>query len=255
MKLAKGLALFSVMLLVFAALSGCTGGGSGDGVLRVGTEATFPPFETTDDDDNIVGFDIDLIKHIAEDNGWEIEVVHLDFHVLTEELATDKLDIVIAAMTIDEERAEKVLFSDPYFDAYQCLVVREDEDRDITVDNIAEQELTIGVQMGTTGSYEAEDIYGDADHPNIKQLKRANEAFMELKSNRVDVVIIDKPVAENFIQHLGGMKILGQPFTNEQYGIAVKKDNTEMMAKINASLAKMKSSGDYDKIFKKWFEE
>lgn len=253
MRMAKGFALLGVILLVGAALAGC--GGSKQEVLRVGTEATFPPFETTDENDNIVGFDIDLIKKIAEYNEWELEIVHMDFHVLIEELSTDKIDIVIAAMTIDEERAEKVLFSEPYFDAYQCLVVREDEDRDITVDNIAEQGLIIAVQMGTTGSFAAEDIYGNADHPNIKQLKRANEAFMELKSNRADVVIIDKPVAENYIRHLGGMKILGQPFTNEQYGIAVKKGNTELMDKINSALAKMKDNGDYDAIFKKWFGE
>lgn len=252
MRMAKGFALLVVVLLVCAALSGC--GGKKE-VLRVGTEATFPPFETTDENENIVGFDIDLIKKIAEYNDWELEIVHMDFHVLTEELATDKIDIVIAAMTIDEERAKKVLFSEPYFDAYQCLVVREDEDRNITVDNIAEQGLIIAVQMGTTGSFEANAIYGSEDHPNIKQLRRANEAFMELKSKRADVVIIDKPVAENYINHLGGMKILGQPFTNEQYGIAVKKGNTQLMDKINSALATMKDNGDYDAIFKKWFGE
>jgi len=249
--MAKGLALVGVMLLVLSALAGC---GGGKDVLRVGTEATFPPFETTDEDDNIVGFDIDLIKAIAEDNGWEIEVVHLPFDSLIESLATDKLDIVIAAMTIDPERAEKVLFSNPYFDAYQCIVVRDDDTRNITVDNIADQDLVIAVQMGTTGSYEAEAIYGDMDHRNIKQYKRVNEAFMELKNGRVDLVIIDKPVAENYISHLGGMKILGDPFTNEQYGIAVQKSEKAMMDKINASLKKLMDNGEYDKIFEEWFE-
>lgn len=253
MKLAKGVALLGIVLVALAALSGCTGG-KGD-VLRVGTEATFPPFETTDDDDNIIGFDIDLIKAIADDNGWEIEVVHLPFDSLIESLATDKLDIVIAAMTIDEERAEKVLFSDPYFEAYQCIVVREDDTRNITVDNIVEQKLVTAVQMGTTGSFEAEAIYGSMDDPNIKQYKRVNEAFMDLKLGRVDLVIIDKPVAENYIQKLGGMKILGDPFTNEQYGIAVQKSETEMMEKINASLKKLIDNGEYDKIFAKWFGE
>lgn len=252
MKMAKGFALLGVMLVVLATVAGCTGG-KGD-VLRVGTEATFAPFETTDADDNIVGFDIDLIAAIAQDNGWEIEVVHMPFDSLAESLATDRLDIVIAAMTIDEERAEKVLFSDPYFDAYQCIVVRDDDPRDITVGNIAEQELIIAVQMGTTGSFEAEEIYGDINHSNIKQYKRVNEAFMELKNSRVDLVIIDKPVAENYLQQLGGMKILGDPFTNEQYGIAVQKSETAMMDKINASLKKLIDNGEYDRIFDKWFE-
>lgn len=251
--MARGFALLGVMLVALAAVAGCTGG-KGD-VLRVGTEASFPPFEVSDDDNNIVGFDIDLIKAIAEDNGWEVEVVNLTFASLVESLATDKLDIIIAAMTIDEERSERVLFSDPYFDAYQCIVTRADDTRSITVDNIAQQGLVIAVQMGTTGSYEAEAIYDDnMDHPNIKQYQRVNEAFMELKSGRVDLVIIDKPVAENYIAQLGGMKILGDPFTNEQYGIAVQKGETQMLNKINASLKKLRDNGEYDKIFEKWFE-
>ncbi|MGI6364143.1 MAG: transporter substrate-binding domain-containing protein [Bacillota bacterium] len=78
---------------------------------------------------------------------------------------------------------------------------------------------------------------------------------MDLKLGRVDLVIIDKPVAENYIQKLGGMKILGDPFTNEQYGIAVQKGETAMMNKINASLKKLMDTGEYDRIFAKWFGE
>ncbi|MDD2283022.1 MAG: basic amino acid ABC transporter substrate-binding protein [Eubacteriales bacterium] len=247
----KGFAILAVLLLCVAALSGCLGKKN---VLRVGTEATFPPFETTDDDENIVGFDIDIIKEIAKDNGWEIEVVHLPFDSLIESLQTDKLDIVIAAMTIDDERSEKVLFSEPYFDASQVLVIREDEDRNFGIEDIVDQNLIVAVQMGTTGSYEGEAIFGAEDHPNLKQYKRVNEAFMDLKNGRVDLVIIDEPVAKNYMAHLGGMKILGEPFTNEQYGIAVKKTNTGMMDKINASLQKMSDSGKYDQLIQKWFD-
>lgn len=250
----KGIILLAVLLLIVAALSGCTPQGGGK-VLKVGTEATFPPFETTDDNENIIGFDIDLIKHIAEDNGWEIEVTHLPFDSLTESLETDKLDIVIAAMTIDAERSEKVLFSKPYFDASQVLVIRDDEDRNFSIEDIVDQDLIVAVQMGTTGSYEGEDIFGAEDHPNLKQYKRVNECFMDLKLGRVDLVIIDEPVAKDYISHLGGMKILGEPFTNEQYGIAVKKTNTDTMDKINASLDKMRADGEYDKIFETWFGE
>ncbi|MDD4658428.1 MAG: basic amino acid ABC transporter substrate-binding protein [Eubacteriales bacterium] len=252
----RGFVILAVLLLCVAALSGCVGTQpGGKKVLKVGTEATFPPFETTDDDENIIGFDIDLIKAIAADNDWELEVVHLPFDSLIESLQTDKLDIVIAAMTIDEERSEKVLFSKPYFDASQVLVIREDEDRNFGIEDIVDQDLIVAVQMGTTGSYEGEDIFGAEDHPNLKQYKRVNEAFMDLKNGRVDLVIIDEPVAKNYMAHLGGMKILGEPFTNEQYGIAVKKTNTDMMAKINASLQKMMDSGKYDEIFKNWFGE
>ncbi|NLY31677.1 MAG: basic amino acid ABC transporter substrate-binding protein [Firmicutes bacterium] len=250
----RSVVLLTVLLLCVAAFSGCIKSGDNK-VLKVGTEATFPPFETTDENENIVGFDVDLITAIAEDNGWEIEMVHLPFDSLIESLQTDKLDIVIAAMTIDEERSEKVLFSTPYFDASQVMVIREDEEREFGLDDIVEQNLLVAVQMGTTGSYEGEAIFGSEDHPNLRQYKRVNEAFMDLKNGRVDLVIIDEPVAKNYIAHLGGMKILGEPFTNEQYGIAVKKTNTDMMEKINASLAKIKDSGKYDEIFEKWFGE
>lgn len=251
----KSLVFLAVMLVLSAALSGCTGNKTEEKVLKVGTEATFPPFESTDENDEIVGFDIDLIKAIAADNGWKLEIVHLPFDSLVESLETDKLDIVIAAMTIDEDRAEKVLFSTPYFDASQVIVIREDDTRNFGIEDIVDLNLKVAVQMGTTGSYEGEDIFGSADHPSLRQYKRVNEAFMDLQIGRVDLVIIDEPVAKNYMAHLGGMKILGEPFTNEQYGIAVKKSQTEMMDKINASLKKFKDGGKYDEIFAKWFGE
>ncbi len=252
----KGFAILAVLLLCVAALSGCITKepGGEKTVFKVGTEATFPPFETTDDNENIVGFDIDLIKAIAADNDWELEVVHLPFDSLIESLQTDKLDIVIAAMTIDDERSEKVLFSEPYFDASQVMVIREGEERNFGLEDIVDQDLLVAVQMGTTGAGEGKAIFGAEDHPKLKQYRRVNEAFMDLKNGRVDLVIIDEPVAKNYIAHLGGMKILGEPFTNEQYGIAVKKTNTSMMSKINASLKKMFDSGKYDELIAKWFD-
>lgn len=256
MKLAKGLALFSVILLVLAALPACTndGGGHGD-VLRVGTEATFPPFESRDDDDNFIGFDIDIINYIAEDNGWEIEIVDIDFTLLVDSLASGHLDIVIAAMTIDEDRSKKVLFSDPYYDASQIIVVRDDETREFDLEDIADMNLVVGVQMGTTGAMEADNILGEEKINNLKEYRRANEAFLELKNGRVDLVIIDEPVAKKYIQQMGGMKLHGDRFTDEKFGIAVQLGNTELMDKINASLAKLVSSGEYDVLYDKWFEE
>ncbi len=248
----KGFVIFAVLLLCFAVFSGC-GSKKAENVLKVGTEATFPPFESTDDDENIIGFDIDIIKHIAKDNDWKIEVVHLPFDSLIESLQTDKLDVVIAAMTINEDRAAKVLFSAPYFDASQVMVVRENDNRNFGIDDIVAMDLIVAVQMGTTGSFEGEDIFGTSDHSNLKQYKRVNEAFMDLKNGRVDLVIIDEPVAKNYMAHLGGLKILGVPFTNEQYGIAVKKTNTDIMDKIDASLKKMMTGNEYNEIFEKWF--
>jgi len=232
-----------------SALSGC----GGKEALRVGTEASFPPFETVGDDNKIIGFDIDIINFIAEDNGWDIVVINRSFDTLVDALAADELDIVIAGMTITPGRAEKVLFSQPYYNASQVMVVREDERRNFGLGELADLGLVVAVQTGTTGFDEAVAVYGSEAHPNIRQYDWAIDAFKQMKNGWADVVIIDKPVAESYIGQLGGMKIHGQPFTDEQFGIAVQKNATNMMAKIDASLSKLVTSGEYDVIFDKWF--
>lgn len=242
-----------VAILVLGLLVLTAGGCSQRTTMIVGTEATFPPFEFVDDDNNVVGFDIDIINWIAEELGWEIEIQNQPFETLTESLATGKVDIVIAGMTITAERAKKVAFSDPYYDASQVVVVREDETEIQSVDDLADK--VIAVQMGTTGADEAAEIKGAEEHPDLKQFRRVNEAFMELKNGRADAVIIDEPVARNYIAQLGGMKVVGEPFTDEQFGIAVALDDTELLEQINEALAKLFESGEYDRLIKKWFED
>jgi polar amino acid transport system substrate-binding protein len=238
-------------MLCLIAISACAGKQK---VLKVGTEATFPPFESQDEDGNYIGFDMDVIAYIAEDNGWEYEIVNIAFDTLIDKLEKGDLDIVIAAMTIDDERAQRVDFSNPYYDASQIIVVREDETREFSLDDIAAMDLKIAVQMGTTGAEEAQGILGDKIH-NLYEYKRANEVFTELLSGRVDLAIIDQPVAQKYISEMGGMKIHGAPFTEEKFGIAMQKGNKDMVDKINASLEKLVSSGEYQALYAKWFDE
>lgn len=243
--------LVALLVVVMVLPLGCTGGKKT--TIIVGTEATFPPFEFFDDDDKIVGFDIDVIMFIAKELGWDVKIVDRNFDTLPVDLAVGEVDVVIAGMTITAERAAQVDFSNPYYDASQVIVVRSNETRINSVEDLAD--MKIAVQMGTTGAYEAADIKGADDHPDLKQYQRVNEAFLALKNNVVDAVIIDEPVAKNFIAALGGMKVAGEPFTNEQFGIAVKKGNTELLEQINRALEKLVSSGEYDRLIKKWFED
>ncbi|MDD2283021.1 MAG: basic amino acid ABC transporter substrate-binding protein [Eubacteriales bacterium] len=247
----KSLAALIVLLLCVAALNGCTGKND---VLRVGTEATFPPFESQDENGEFIGFDMDIIAYIAADNGWEYEIVNIAFDTLVDSLEGGGLDIVIAAMTIDDDRSQRIDFSNPYYDASQIIVVREDDTREFSMDDIAALGLKIAVQMGTTGASEAQKLLGTEEIHNLYEYKRANEVFLELTSGRVDLVIIDQPVAKKYIQQMGGMKIYGEPFTEEKFGIAVQKGKTEMLKKINASLKKLVSSGEYQVLYDKWFE-
>lgn len=248
----KNIAVLATLLLCLIAVSGCAGKTD---VLKVGTEATFPPFESLDENGNYIGFDMDVIAYVAEDNGWEYEIVNIAFDTLIDQLENDNLDIVIAAMTIDADRSQRADFSIPYYDASQIIVVREDNERDFSMEEIASLDLKIAVQMGTTGADEALALLGDDKIHNLYEYKRANEVFLELASGRVDLAIIDQPVAQKYIQEMGGIKFHGDPFTEEKFGIAVQKGDKEMLDKINASLEKLVSSGEYQILYDKWFDE
>lgn len=245
---------FSALILLLAcaaALTGCTGKSD---VLKVGTEATFPPFESQAENGEYIGFDMDIMAYIAADNGWEYEIVNIAFDTLVDSLECGELDIVIAAMTIDEKRSQRIDFSNSYYDASQIMVIREDETRDFDMNDIAALDLKIAVQMGTTGASEAQKLLGSEKIHNLYEYKRAKEVFAELTSGRVDLVIIDQPVAKKYIQEIGSMKTYGEPFTDERFGIAVQKGETEMLNKINASLEKLVASGEYQTLYDKWFE-
>lgn len=248
MKHAKIVAFVLVLSLTVLFVAGC----AGKKTLIVGTEATFAPFEFVDEKNVIVGFDIDVINFISKEIGQKVEIKNQPFETLVESLASKQIDIVIAGMTITEERANKVLFSTAYYNASQVIVVRESESTISSTHDLTDK--IIAVQVGTTGAMEAEAIKGSAEHADLKQFKRVNEAFMELQNGRADAVIIDAPVAKNYIAKLGGLKLAGEPFTDEEFGIAVHKENGALMEQINKALDKLVQSGEYDKLLKKWFE-
>jgi polar amino acid transport system substrate-binding protein len=157
-----------------------------------------------------------------------------------------KYDAAISAMTITPERAEQVDFSDPYYDAGQVLTVREEDDSIKGLDDLAGK--VIAVQLNTTGHLQAEKIEG----ATLKTFKSIEPAFLELLKRRADAVINDDPTTRLILQKKAGLKIVGEPFTKEQYGIAVKMGNAELLSKINEGLKKVKASGEYDRIKATW---
>ena len=139
MKRLKVLAFVCIIVMSVAFLAGC----QTKKTLVVGTEATFAPFEFTDDKNNIIGFDIDVINYVAKELGEKIEIKNTPFETLVESLGAKQVDIVIAGMTITEERAEKVLFSKPYYNAYQVIVVREGDTSINTVEDLADRKSVV----------------------------------------------------------------------------------------------------------------
>lgn len=215
--------------------------------LVVGTNAEFAPFEFIGDNGEIMGFDVDLIAAILKDAGYEYEIISIDFAALLPALASGQIDLAIAGMSIDEERQKSVLFSDPYFNASQKLVVVESsalqEAKELT------KEMKLGVQLGTTG-----DTYATDNLPcEVVRYDKVLDAILDMKNGRLDAVMTDAAPSEYYVQAVGGLKVLGEELSDEKYAIAVKLDNTALIEKINAALAKLMEDGTYAAIHKQYF--
>ena len=244
----KLVSVLLVAMLMASVLVGC-GEGNNDKVLRVGTNAEFPPFEYVGDDGQPDGFDIALIKAIGEKMGYEVVVENMEFASLVGAIGT-KIDVSIAGMTIDEERLQSVDFSDPYYDAIQYVIVPEGSDIKTAADLEGKK---IGVQLGTTGDYAVEEIEG----ATAAQYNKGVDAVNDLLNGRVDCVIIDKNPALVFeAQYDGIVALPGDQFdfSVEQYAIALPKGNTELAEKINNALKELKEDGTYDALVKQYIE-
>uniref|UniRef100_A0A832IKD7 Basic amino acid ABC transporter substrate-binding protein n=2 Tax=Fervidobacterium pennivorans TaxID=93466 RepID=A0A832IKD7_FERPE len=219
------------------------------GKLIVGTEPTFPPFEFVDEKNQVVGFDIDIANELAKRLGVKLEVVNLPFDSLIRALLQGKIDLIIAGMTITEERAKVVDFSKPYFEANQAIVVRKDgkfEPKKL-------EELVgkkVAVQLGTTGDL----VVSEIDGIQVVRFQKFTDAFLELQNGRVDAVVLDEAPAKAYVKKFPKFLISAVIDTGETYGIAVKKGNKELLNFVNQTLDILKGSGTYNKLIQKWFE-
>ncbi|MDR1611463.1 MAG: basic amino acid ABC transporter substrate-binding protein [Planctomycetota bacterium] len=221
------------------------------GEVVVGTNAEFMPFEFTDDDNNIIGYDIDVVHAVARAGGFEVRLHNQSFDTLIEGLESGKLDAVISGMTITEARKEKVDFSEPYYNAAQVIVVQEKTPGFEKIGDVKGK--LVGVQLGTTGAGMAEEVMGE-NNPDLKQFRKYNEVFSELRIGRIDAVVVDLPVARAYVEKIPGIRISSPPMSVEEYGMAVKKGNSELLNKINAGLKAIRESGEYKEITNKWFQ-
>jgi polar amino acid transport system substrate-binding protein len=235
--------LMMVLILSFTVLA------ADKPVLKVGSDVTYPPFEYVDEDSGeFVGFDIDLVKALGEEMGYEVEIINTAWDGIIPGLLNGNYDILISAMTITDERAQAVNFSDPYFTAGQVLVVSRDNN-DIKVPADLKGKV-VTVQIGTTGQFASEKVEG------IKEIKKFNttpEALQELRNGGAAAAVIDLGVAQLYVDEHPDAKIAGVPFTVEYYGIAIDKKNEKLLKDVNKALAMLKAKDTYDEIYNKWF--
>ena len=219
-------------------------------VLKVATEAGFMPFEFVAEDGQLTGFDMDIIKAIGDKLGMKVQIDNISWDGLIPALQNKVYDALIAGITITPERAESVSFSDPYFESVLTIVVNQNN-KDITSLDSLKGKIA-AVQISTTGDFAAEEIEG------LGSLLRYNtvpEAMQNVIMGTVHAMVVDLPVAEAYLaaNPHAPLTHVGPVADNEFYGIAVHKENQELLAKINQALAEIKADGTYDAIYEKWF--
>ncbi len=238
--------LLGALLLVAA---GCGGdAGRAPHRIRVGTEAAYPPFEMKDAEGGITGFDVELVRAVALEAGLTAEFVDQPFDGLIPGLQQGKYDAAVSAMTITAERAQVVDFTDGYYDAGQVIAVREGETGIRGLEDLRGR--TIAVQGNTTGHRAAERVEG----ATVKSFESIDPAFLELQAGRADAVINDDPTTFLYAKEHRGIRIVGKPFTEEQYGIAVRKGNGDLLRRLNEGLRRVRSSGAWDRLRARWIE-
>jgi His/Glu/Gln/Arg/opine family amino acid ABC transporter permease subunit len=241
-----------ILILLLLSSSGCFADTLNNiktnGIIRVGTDATYPPFEYVDDKTHeIVGFDIDLMTAICGELGVKPEFTVVPFDAIISGLNSGKYDCLISSMTITPERAQAVLFSEPYYDAGQSIAVPLDNQTIKSLDDLVGKQ--IGAQLGTTGEMLARKIK-DAQ---VKSFDNIGEAFRDMANGNLDGIINDKPVSQRIIMTRGKAKLVGTTLTSENYGIAMRKGDDRLKKAIDDALMDLKARGVYSNINAKWF--
>lgn len=216
-------------------------------VLSIGTDATYPPFETVDPESGeVVGFDVEIMKRLAASLGATAKFQAVNFDGIIAGLKTWKYDAVISAMTITPERAAQVAFTHPYSAAGQSIAVRAAEMAVLGVPELTGKR--IGVQLGTTGELEAKKV----PQAEVRSFDAIGNAFRDLENGNVDAVIADTPTARIFQRQHGTIKLVGAPLTHEEYGIALRLEDADLKAALDAELMRLRDSGELHALEVQW---
>jgi polar amino acid transport system substrate-binding protein len=218
----------------------------------VGTDAAYAPFESQNEKGEIVGFSIDLVNAVAAKAGLSVKFVNTPWEGIFNALAQGDRDLLISSITITPERKGTMDFTAPYFDARQLIAVKETS----TVVKFEDlKPLKVGVQTGTTGDEVVGKLLGKTS-TSIKRFESTPLALKELEAGGVDAVVADNGVVVHYVKNNPGgkFKTVSDPgFAPEQYGIAVRKGNADLLAKLDAGLAAIKADGTYDQLYTKYF--
>ncbi|WP_010529969.1 transporter substrate-binding domain-containing protein [Lentibacillus jeotgali] len=254
------LLLFGLLFLLVACGSGGDAASSGDSEgdssddsslkdsYTVATDSSFVPFEFKEDGE-YVGFDIDLINAIADEAGFDINLEVTNFDGIIPGLQTGSFDIAIAGISITEERAKKIDYSDPYYESGLAIGVPKDNKDIKGIEDL--EGKTIATRLGSTS---AQYIDANIENADPNQYEQLDQAYLAVENGSADAILYDAPNVNYYIQTTGdNLKVVGDLYQAEDYGIAISKGNEDLVAAINDALATLKENGKYDEIYEKWF--
>ena len=225
-----------------------------EGTLSMATEATFPPYEYYDGD-KLVGIDVEVAGAIAEKLGMKVDVVDMAFETIVPGVQSGKYDIGMAGMTVNAERLEQVNFTDSYAKGVQVVIVK-DGSAITTVDDLFAEGANnmVGVQSGTTGFIYATGDIQDAGLGEVKSFAKTTDAVEALKNDQVDCVILDNEPAKALVAANEGLSILESAYADEDYAIAVSKDNDALLEAVNGALNELIADGTLQEIVDKYIK-
>jgi len=229
------------------------GGSNDEKVYKVGTEATFAPFESVDDKGNIVGLDVDILQAIADEMGFKVEWANIGWEPVFQTIKNGETHIGASGITINDERKESFDFTEPYYESQLLIVVKENS----KIKSLADlKDKKISVQINATGHMAAKKLQGDAS-TNIMAFESQPVAIQEMLNGNVDATIGDNAVIYEYIKANPKAKlkvIEDDAFEKEYYGFMVKKGNAELLKLLNEGLQKIKDNGKLKEITGKDFK-
>lgn len=214
-------------------------------ILKMATNSTFPPYEYIKDG-KIVGIDVEIAESLAKKLGYKLEIMDMEFNTIISSVESGKANIALAGMTITDERKKSVNFSTPYAKSVQVVIVKKDSPIK-SLDELKGNKA--GTQLGTTGDIYAKDDFGEEF---VQSFDKYSDAVLALMSNKIDFVLVDEMTGKAMIKNNGDLKIIETPYADEEYAIAVTKDDPKLLEDINGALFELKKEGELDNILSKY---
>ena len=214
--------------------------------IFVGTNAEFPAFEYLEKGE-VTGFDIELVNEIGKVMDADVKVLDMSFDGLLPALQMKKVDLVIAGMTATEERKKTVSFTQPYYTASQVIIVKEGNNSIKSFDDLKGKK--VAVMLGFTG----DTIVSEIEGVNVERFNAAYAGIMALQADKVEAVVLDSEPAKNYVKQNPGLVLAEADAEQEEYAIALRKNDKALLEKVEKALAELKANGTYDALIKKYF--